>query len=42
MKSEIIIFDEPTAALDPMNAQMLEEVLDKLQKEGKTMLISHA
>ncbi len=40
MKSEIIIFDEPTAALDPMNAQMLEEVLDKLQKEGKTMLIS--
>ncbi len=40
MKSEIIIFDEPTAALDPMNAQMLEEVLDKLQQEGKTMLIS--
>ncbi|MCH1983172.1 energy-coupling factor ABC transporter ATP-binding protein [Ruminococcus sp. OA3] len=40
MKSEIIIFDEPTAALDPMNAQMLEEVLEKLQKEGKTMLIS--
>lgn len=40
MKSEIIIFDEPTAALDPMNAQMLEEVLGKLQKEGKTMLIS--
>ncbi|ERI91101.1 cobalt ABC transporter, ATP-binding protein [Clostridiales bacterium oral taxon 876 str. F0540] len=40
MKSEIIIFDEPTAALDPINAQMLEEVLDKLSKEDKTMLIS--
>lgn len=40
MKSEIIIFDEPTAALDPLNAQMLEEVLFKLGMEGKTMLIS--
>ncbi|AGX44241.1 energy-coupling factor ABC transporter ATP-binding protein [Clostridium saccharobutylicum] len=40
MKSEIIIFDEPTAALDPLNAMMLEEVLMKLGSEGKTMLIS--
>lgn len=40
MKSEIIIFDEPTAALDPLNAQMLEEVLAKLGSEGKTMMIS--
>jgi len=40
MKSEIIIFDEPTAALDPLNAHMLEEVLLKLGAEGKTMLIS--
>lgn len=40
MKSEIIIFDEPTAALDPLNAMMLEDVLLKLGTEGKTMLIS--
>lgn len=40
MKSEIVIFDEPTAALDPLNATMLEEVLLKLASEGKTMLIS--
>lgn len=40
MKSEIIIFDEPTASLDPLNALMLEEVLEKLGSEGKTMLIS--
>ncbi len=40
MKSEIIIFDEPTAGLDPLNAQMLEEVLGKLGSEGNTMLIS--
>jgi len=40
MKSEIIIFDEPTVALDPLNAEMLEEVLEKLSGEEKTMLIS--
>lgn len=40
MKSDIIIFDEPTAALDPLNAMMLENVLEKLSLEGKTMLIS--
>jgi cobalt/nickel transport system ATP-binding protein len=40
MKPEIIIFDEPTAALDPINAMMLEEVLAELGSEGKTLLIS--
>ena len=40
MKSEIIIFDEPTAALDPLNVQMLEEVLEKLSREEKTLVIS--
>lgn len=40
MKSEVIIFDEPTAALDPLNAEMLEEVLKKLSLENKTLLIS--
>ncbi|MBU3189343.1 energy-coupling factor ABC transporter ATP-binding protein [Clostridium bowmanii] len=40
MKSKIIVFDEPMAALDPLNASMLEEVLEKLGSEGKTLLIS--
>lgn len=40
MKSEIIIFDEPTAALDPMNAQILEEVLERIGSEGKTIMLS--
>ncbi len=40
MESEVIIFDEPTAALDPLNAAMLEEVLGKMNEEGRTMLIS--
>ena len=40
MHSEVIVFDEPTAALDPLNAEMLEEVLEKLAAQEKTMLIS--
>ena len=40
MQSEIILFDEPTAALDPLSADMLEQVLADLSREGKTLLIS--
>ena len=40
MKPEVILFDEPTAALDPLSGDMLEEVLGKLSGEGKTLLIS--
>lgn len=40
MHPEIIIFDEPTASLDPMNAALLEGVLDRLSGEGKTILLS--
>ncbi len=40
MEPEILLFDEPTASLDPINAAMLEEVLTKLDSEGKTVLIS--
>ena len=40
MHPEVIIFDEPTASLDPLNAVILEEVLDKLVHKGKTLLIS--
>lgn len=40
MEPDVIIFDEPTAALDPLNAAMLEDVLEKLSAEQKTLLIS--
>lgn len=40
MECEVIIFDEPTASLDPASADMLEEVLGDLEKEGKTVLLS--
>ena len=40
MRPEVIIYDEPTASLDPVNAGMLEEVLEKLGSENKTIIIS--
>lgn len=40
MQTEIIIFDEPTASLDPFNVAVLEKVLHKLEQENKTILIS--
>lgn len=40
MHSEVIIFDEPMTTLDPLNSEMLENVLTKLSNEGKTLLIS--
>ena len=40
MESELFLFDEPTASLDPLNAAIFEAVLDKLWNMGKTLLIS--
>lgn len=40
MKSEVIIFDEPTASLDPVNQKVVEEVLQQLEAEKKTILIA--
>lgn len=40
MESNIILFDEPTASLDPTGSDMLEHVLEDLSAAGKTLLIS--
>lgn len=40
MESQVILFDEPTSSLDPVNVKMLEQVLDQLSDMGKTLLIS--
>ena len=40
MESEVILFDEPAASLDPAGAEMLEQVLESLSRAGKTLLIS--
>lgn len=37
--SKIILADEPTGSLDPYNRDMVMEMLHKLQKQGKTIVI---
>ena len=40
MNPEIIIFDEPTAELDRLNIKILEEILNDLYIEKKTIILS--
>lgn len=40
MRPEIFLFDEPMAALDPINAEKVERILYWLHKEGKTILVA--
>ncbi|MBO5094756.1 MAG: ABC transporter ATP-binding protein [Lachnospiraceae bacterium] len=40
MDPDVFLFDEPTASLDPANAEQLELVLDLLSRRKKTLLIS--
>ena len=40
MQPQIILFDEPSASLDPYNTNLLEQTLQQLSREGITMLVS--
>jgi len=40
MEPEVIIFDEPTAWLDPRHAREFMQILDELSQQGKTIIIS--
>ncbi|HWQ77465.1 MAG TPA: ATP-binding cassette domain-containing protein [Anaerovoracaceae bacterium] len=40
MDPEIIIFDEPAAALDPKHARMIDEIIDRLSEKGITVILS--
>ena len=40
MQPEIFIFDEPAASLDPENMVVLENALETIRSEGKTILMS--
>lgn len=40
MEPDIIIFDEPTAALDPCNTKKFENILTELADKGKTVILS--
>ncbi len=39
-KPELIILDEPFSGLDPVNADMMKDVILELQKEGATIIFS--
>lgn len=40
MQPEIIIFDEPTASLDPVNCEMFEKTLQRLETQNITIIVS--
>ncbi|MEM9244095.1 MAG: amino acid ABC transporter ATP-binding protein [Pseudomonadota bacterium] len=40
MRPKVILFDEPTASLDPENTQGLARIIKKLAAESKTMIIA--
>ena len=40
MESEVLMFDEPTASLDPAGTVMMESVLNRLQRPDRTLIVS--
>ena len=40
MNPEVLLFDEPTAALDPRTAQWLMELVVELNRAGKTIVLA--
>jgi len=37
---ELVVFDEPFAALDPVNTQLLKELILELKSQGKSVILS--
>ena len=40
MKPDILVADEPTASLDPATAAEIMDLLDELQEDGTTIILS--
>ncbi|MGI6730662.1 MAG: energy-coupling factor ABC transporter ATP-binding protein [Anaerovoracaceae bacterium] len=40
MEPEVIIFDEPAAALDPKHALLIDNIIDELSRKGITVVLS--
>lgn len=40
MNPDVLVFDEPTSGLDPSGSEDIMELLDELNHEGKTIIIS--
>lgn len=42
MEPEVVLYDEPTAGLDPYNTRKIEEMILKMKRKGKTsVLVTH-
>ena len=41
VKPEIILFDEPCSALDPISTAKIEELIDELKKEYTVAIVTH-
>ncbi len=39
LKTKLLLLDEPTANLDPKNAEILEEVIERVNRENKTTIV---
>ena len=37
---KLIILDEPFTGLDPINTQLLKDIIDEMQREGRTVVLS--
>ncbi len=37
---KLVILDEPFSGLDPINTQLLEDIIEELQREGRTIILS--
>ena len=40
MKAKVMIFDEPMAALDHINADSVEKILNRLHNDGTTLIVA--
>jgi cobalt/nickel transport system ATP-binding protein len=40
MDPDVLVFDEPTSSLDPSGSEEIMELLDELNEQGKTIIIS--
>lgn len=40
-KPELLLMDEPTAGVDAANAQMIDDILTKLNREGMTIIMTN-
>ena len=41
MKPEVILFDEPCSALDPISTAKIEELIDELKQDYTIVIVTH-